>query len=84
MRGAEPGLGTLGYMRATDPQVWGIQRFVSSYTECLLLLSTPTHVSQARRLPATRRETPRIAQPHSNVMGRVWGTSTPGVRRLMT
>ena len=26
----------LGYMRATDPQVLGIQRFVSSYTECLL------------------------------------------------
>ena len=51
----------LGYMRATDPQVLGIQRFVSSYTECLLLLSTFIHVirlSQARRLPATR-ERPR-------------------------
>ena len=57
MRGAERGL-ALGYMRATDPQLLGIQRFVSSYTECLLPLSTSTHVSQARRLPATR-ERPR-------------------------
>ena len=45
-------------MRTTDPQVLGIQRFVSSYTECLLLLSTFIHVSQARRLPATRERDP--------------------------
>ena len=39
----------------------GIQRFVSSYTECLLLLPTSIHVlrlSQARRLPATRERDP--------------------------
>ena len=57
----------LGYMRAMDPQVLGIQRFVSSYTECLLLLSTPTHVSQARRLPATRERDPEDSSAsHSN------------------
>ena len=60
----------LGYMRATDPQVLGIQRFVSSYTECLLLLPTSIHVlrlSQARRLPATRERDPEDSSAsHSN------------------
>ena len=70
MRGAERGL-ALGYMRATDPQVLGIQRFVSSYTECLLPLSTSTYVirlSQARRLPATRERPRGVAQPHIRIV----------------
>ena len=64
---------TGGYEDHGSRRFWGIQRFVSSYIECLLPLFTFIHVirlSLARRLPATRERPPRRGSASHKVGGK--------------